>query len=61
MNSWTMQDVKNFDAWLRERGGQVNYPVQETFNGQYIIPMNEPKGMTGQEAVDTYDKEVVNA
>lgn len=61
MRQWTLNDVQNFDKWLRGRGGRVNYPVSETNNGQFVIPMDAPKGKTAQQWVDTYDRTVVNA
>lgn len=61
MKHWTLKIVSEFELWLEAKGGSIRYPIRELMDGSFELDVNPPKGMTGQEAVDKYDKEVLNA
>lgn len=57
---WTLDTLKFFDAWLRERGGRIIFPVHELYNGSFVYEAVEPDNMTLEEAIKQFEKEHAN-
>ncbi len=41
---WTAQDLKDFNAFVEERGGRI-VKAESTFNGGYVFSLQIPEGV----------------